>query len=191
MSGAVLANPFVIEVRNENLSVLEGISVTFTVVAGDGTLSITRTTTEEDGRAESTLTLGPNLRTNTVSVSAAGIGQAVTFNAVARAAVKIPDANLRAAVEKALGVTSGIPITADEMATLTRLEASKADISDLTGLEYATNLTVLNFDLNLVSDLSPLAGLTNLTGLYLVGNSVSDLSPLARINQPERSVSRY
>ena len=33
--------------------------------------------------------------------------------------VDIPDPNLRAAVEKALGVTPGTPITADEIATLT------------------------------------------------------------------------
>ena len=39
--------------------------------------------------------------------------------------VPIPDANLRAAVEKALGVTLGIPITADEMATLTGFAAIK------------------------------------------------------------------
>ena len=73
LSGTVLAYPFVVEVRDENLSVLEGISVTFTVTAGDGTLSVTHTTTDENGRAESTFTLGKNLGTNTVSVSAAGI----------------------------------------------------------------------------------------------------------------------
>ena len=62
LSGAVLANPFVIEVRDENLAVLEEISVTFAITAGDGTLNITHTTTDEKGRAESTFTLGPNLK---------------------------------------------------------------------------------------------------------------------------------
>ena len=37
VSGTVLANPFVVEVREESLSVIEGISVTFTVIAGGGT----------------------------------------------------------------------------------------------------------------------------------------------------------
>ena len=37
--------------------------------------------------------------------------------------VDIPDPNLRAAIEAELGKASGAPITADEMATLTRLEA--------------------------------------------------------------------
>ena len=81
-SGAALANPFVIEVRDENGSALEGTSVTFSVTAGDGTLSVTSTTTDSNGRAETTLTLGPNLGTNTVQVSAVGIAVPATFHAV-------------------------------------------------------------------------------------------------------------
>ena len=191
VSGAVLANPFVIEVRDENLSVLEGISVTFTVTAGDGTLSVTRTTSDENGRAESRFTLGSNPGTHIVSVSAAGIGQPVTFNAVAEAAVDLPDSNLRAAIEAALGVASGAPITAGEMATLTRLEAQNANISDLTGLEFATNLTNLNLgaeyvegrpiNSNSVSDILPLVGLTDLTFLDLGSNAISNISLVAEL----------
>ena len=193
ISGALLANPFVVEVRAENLSVLEGISVTFTVTAGDGTLSITHATTDENGRAESTLTLGQNLGMNTVSVSAAGIEGMVTFNAVVEAAVNIPDPNLRAAVNTALGKPKGDPITPSEMATLTRLEARNVNISNLTGLEGATNLTTLNLsdeyveaggcwiNSNSVSDLSPLSGLTKLTELWLQRNAISDISAVARL----------
>ena len=79
---ADLTNPFVIEIRDETLSVLEGISVTFAVIAGDGTLSVTSTTTDLNGRAQSTLTLGPNLGTNTVEVSASGIQGSVIFNTI-------------------------------------------------------------------------------------------------------------
>ena len=209
VSGAALANPFIIEVRDENGSVLEGISVTFTVVTGDGTLSVTRTTTNENGRAENTFTLGPNLGTNTVSVSAAGIGQAVTFNAVAEAAVDLPDPNLRAAIETGLSKAKGNPITPSEMAALTRLEAPEAGVRNLTGLEHATNLTYLDFWKSSVSDLSPvaglthlthlgfaannaisdvsaLAGLTNLTALWVNGNSISDISPLAGLTKLSR-----
>ena len=81
-SGAALANPFVIEVQDENGSALAGISVTFSVTAGDGTLSVTSTTTDPNGRAETILTLGPNPGTNTVQVSAAGIAVPATFHAV-------------------------------------------------------------------------------------------------------------
>ena len=183
--GVVLAKPFAIEVRDENGSVLQGISVMFAVAAGGGTLSVTRTMTDKNGAAQSTLTLGQNPGTNVVSVSAAGIGQAVTFNAVARAAVEIPDSNLRTAIETTLGKASGAPITADEMATLTRLEASEAGIRNLTGLEGATNLIDLGLWKNSVKDLSPLAGLTKLTGLYLGGSSASDLSPLVGLTNLE------
>ena len=175
--GAVIANPFVIEVRDENGLALEGILVTFTVTAGGGTLNVTRVTTDKNGAAQSTLTLGPNLGTNAVSVSAAGIERTVTFNAVVEAVVDIPDPNLRAAVEIALGTAEGNPITPSEMADLTRLEAPEASIRNLTGLEHAANLTELHLWRNLISDLLPLADLINLTGLYLGGSSASDLSP--------------
>ena len=179
ISGSALATPFVVEVRGESLSVLEGISVMFTVTAGDGTLSVTRTTTDENGRAESTLTLGPNQGTNTVSVSAAGIVEPVFFNAVAEAVVDIPDTNLRTAIEKNLGKASGVPINTADMERLTRLEAKNANISDLTGLEHATNLTFLGLSNTGISDISPLGGLTNLTTLMLQRNAISDISPLA------------
>ena len=102
--------------------------------------------------------------------------------------VTIPDANLRAAIETALGKGRGAPITQAEMASLTRLEAPNKEIRDLTGLEHATGLTELllgpeslsTFDnSNDISDLSPLSGLTNLTRLYLGSNSISDVSPLS------------
>ena len=92
--------------------------------------------------------------------------------------VDIPDSNLRAAIETTLGKTSGDPITAVEMETLTFFRAIDANISVLTGLEYATNLTYLFLWNNAISDLTPLGGLTNLQFLDLQGNSVSDLSPV-------------
>ena len=92
--------------------------------------------------------------------------------------VNITDPNLRAAIEAELGKASGDTITADDMATLTQLEAENVDIRVLTGLERATNLTELYLYNNSISDISPLAGLTNLTWLYLDNNSISDISPL-------------
>ncbi len=104
-------------------------------------------------------------------------------------AVSIPDANLRAVIEDKLGKTRGAPITLAEMATLTLLEAPNKNISDLTGLEFATSLTGLDLGFesvnntivqsNSISDISPLSGLTNLTWLDLYGNSISDISPLS------------
>ena len=180
VSGAVLGNPFVVEVRDNNGAALEGISATFTVAAGSGTLSVTRATTDKNGAAQSTLTLGQNLGTNAVSVSAAGIERTVTFNAVAEAAIDIPDTNLRTVVETALGKADGDPITLSEIAALMSLEEPEAGVRNLTGLEHATNLTYLDFWKSLVSDISPVAGLTNLTHLgFAANNAISDVSALA------------
>lgn len=92
--------------------------------------------------------------------------------------VNIPDSNLRAVLETALGKASGDPIIVAEMATLTHLEGDEANINDLTGLEFATNLTWLNLGDNSIRDISAVAGLTNLTALDLDDNSISDIPPL-------------
>ncbi len=81
--GVTLAKPFVIEAQDANGAALAGISVIFAVTSGGGTLNVTSTTTEANGRAESTLTLGPNPGTNTVQVSADGIESTVAFYAIA------------------------------------------------------------------------------------------------------------
>ena len=116
--------PFVVELRDLNDGFpLREVSVTFAVTAGGGTLSVEHTKTDWNGRAESTLTLGPNFGTNTVKVSAEGL--TVTFNAMAGVPVDIPDPNLRAAIEDAFDKAPGTPIAPAEMANLTRLEAEK------------------------------------------------------------------
>ena len=93
-------------------------------------------------------------------------------------AVYIPDANLRAAIEEALGKAPGASIATQDMARLTRLEADERGIRDLTGLEYAINLERIEFRRNEISDLSPLAGLTRLNNIKLRGNRITDVSPL-------------
>ena len=106
--------------------------------------------------------------------------------------VDIPDANLRAVIADSLGKASGAPITRAEMASLTRLEAPNKNISDLTGLEFATGLIELDLGVefvdgtgignsNEISDLSPLSGLTNLIHLHLGRTLISDLSPLSNL----------
>ena len=104
-------------------------------------------------------------------------GVSVSFD-VPSPVVAIPDANLRTAIEDALGKAGGTPITQAEMVTLDSLEASDADISDLTGLQSATNLTWLDLGRNNITDISALSGLANLTVLILESNHISDLSPL-------------
>ena len=92
--------------------------------------------------------------------------------------INIPDANLREAINEALGKTPDARITVDEMETLTSLDANNRGISDLAGLETATNLEVLRLNHNLISDISPLAELIRLHRIELHDNTISDISPL-------------
>ena len=89
--------------------------------------------------------------------------------------VHFADPNLKAIVEKTLGLTDP---TADDMLQLTRLYAGTQDIADLTGLEHARNLTSLCLHRNKFSDISPIAGLTKLTYLCLHDNAVEDISAI-------------
>ena len=179
-----LNNVLTVEVRDSNGRIFEGVPVTFTVISGGGTLSVTNTITDEKGRAQSRLTLGSE--PNRVTVSAVGTEQTVTFSDVAEAGVHIPDPNLRAAIEKALGVKSGSPISPEEMATLTHLRAKDASIGVLIGLEFATNLTELRLGNNNITDISPLSGLTSLRRLGLGRNNVTDISPLSGLTNLRR-----
>ena len=93
--------------------------------------------------------------------------------------VSIPDANLRTAVQQEIGNE----ITTDTILNLTRLDAIDLGITNLTGLEHAQNLNLLNLAFNSISDVSPLTGLTSLRQLDLLDNSISDVSPLAGLTQ--------
>ena len=95
--------------------------------------------------------------------------------------VDIPDPNLRAAIAEALRKASSAAITVEDMATLTELHAEHMGIRDVTGLQFATNLTVLEIRNNLITDLSPIAGLTQLSLLRVAANKISDISSLREL----------
>ena len=82
-TGEPLANPFVTEVRDQHGNPMEGVTVTFTVLTGSGTLSAGTVMTDANGRAESTLTFGTEPGTVTIEVTVEGISQTEIFNAEA------------------------------------------------------------------------------------------------------------
>ena len=84
-AGGILGDPFVVRVLDQNGDPFVGATVTFSVTAGGGTLSVTTATTDENGRAATTLTLGSQPGTNTVVATAADL-EPVAFTATARAA---------------------------------------------------------------------------------------------------------
>ena len=94
--------------------------------------------------------------------------------------VEVPDAALASVLRTTLELAEDADITESDMVELTSLDASSQGITDLTGLEYATNLTELVLDENTgLGDVSKLSGLTNLTSLALKNTGLTDISPLA------------
>ena len=87
--GTTLASPFVVEVRDQCNKPLPEVQVTFSVTSGGGVVSATSVMTDNNGRVESTLTLGPNLGANAVTVSVTRIQEQQTFNAEG---IRIPKA---------------------------------------------------------------------------------------------------
>ncbi|MCY3740250.1 MAG: leucine-rich repeat domain-containing protein [Candidatus Poribacteria bacterium] len=119
----------------------------------------------------------------------------------------MPDPILRMAVRQELKIDADTPLTKADMSRLLVLASNRVDItaelSDLTGLEYAvnlhslllwdhrvrdlrpiadlTNLRFLGFNRGPISDITPLAGLVNLETLTIWGNQIVDVSPLANL----------
>ena len=90
--GNALANPFVVEAQDEDGEPLTGHTVTFSVTAGGGSLSATSATTNANGRAQTTLTLGSALGVNSVEASVSGVDP-VTFSTSIDAKILVAAAN--------------------------------------------------------------------------------------------------
>lgn len=101
--------------------------------------------------------------------------------------VYMPDVNLKAAVNTALGGgrAADADFTYADVARFTGLTAGSATaaIDDLTGMEAFVSLNQLiigsSSSDNGFSDLTPLQNLTKLTKLYLYNGKVTDLTPIA------------
>ena len=97
--------------------------------------------------------------------------------------VTIPDTSLQALINKMLGRLDDPThaITKGEMEQITELISQYDEITNLTGLEYAINLTNLSLYNTQVSDLSPVVNLTNLKNLQISSNQITDLEPIANL----------
>ncbi len=105
-AGAALGEPFVVEVRDQNGNPLAGAEVTFAVTAGGGGLSATTATTDADGRAAATLTLGRTPGRNTVRAAVTGVEPVIftaTGLAVPRTLAKLSGDEQQAAAGGQLG----------------------------------------------------------------------------------------
>ena len=97
--------------------------------------------------------------------------------------VRIPDTNLRAVIAEALGKRPNAPITVKEMEGLGSLEVQGRDIRDLTGIQFAINLSRLNIRDNPIFDISPIAGLIELRVLELDNDNPIPLSDLSALRE--------
>ena len=97
------------------------------------------------------------------------------------ASVWMPDENLRKYVRRQLNITDDKDLTQARMTEPTSLAFRSEEITDITGLEYATNLTALVFRKTQISDLEPLKRLTSLRSLKLVDNDISNVTPLGNL----------
>ena len=111
--------------------------------------------------------------------------------------VVIPDPNLKAALLEEMKYQHIIKkdatdITKDDALKVTRLKSKlmtvghfgplvNQNISNLTGLEYFTNLEVLDLATNNIENLQPLQSLTKLKTLDLSANKISNLDPLRNL----------
>ena len=107
------------------------------------------------------------------------------FNASAQN-VNFPDANLAAVVRTKLGLAEGAEIPQTRLAAITFLNGNDRGITDLTGLEHATGLTILQLNHNPIRDFTPISSLTNLRNLNLSNTGFSDsdipiLAPLVNL----------
>ena len=105
------------------------------------------------------------------------IGNADSTNVI----VDIPDPNLKSFLMKKLKKKENEVIHANELKSIYNLGLADMGITNIQGLEYCTNLDILDLSNNQISDLSPLSNLQKLKALYLGENQISNISPLSKL----------
>lgn len=92
--------------------------------------------------------------------------------------IDIPDNNFEKIIRKNIKKYSG-DIFSSDLKQIEALEARKADITDLEGIQYMKNVRAIYMEENNISDISLLSGLNKLEVISLSENRISDISPLA------------
>lgn len=95
--------------------------------------------------------------------------------------IQFADNHLKNAIYDYLGKDPGDPLYDNEVRFIWYLNLNDLSISSLDGLEYFTDLEVLELKGNQISDLTPLQGLEWLEILDLSDNAISDIQPLCSL----------
>ncbi len=94
--------------------------------------------------------------------------------------VYISDPYLDSAIRKHLNKPIGV-LTKEELSSITHLNASFSQISDITDIIYLNNLSYLQLSYNDITDITPLSHLTKLTFLHINGNNISNIQALENL----------
>ena len=97
-----------------------------------------------------------------------------------REVVRFPDVRLDAALRGALEIPVGSIRVAD-LERLTTFNAADSGISNIAGLNRATNLESLYLDGNAIVDVSPLSPIRSLRALNLRDNQIGSIAPLKNL----------
>src|SRR5262249_38136964 len=89
--------------------------------------------------------------------------------------VRILDPGLNAAIREAVQKPSG-PLNSRDLLDLTVLDASRRNVTDISGLEAARNLVSLDLQINQLTNFSLPRELTNLASLVLSINPLTNVS---------------
>jgi len=84
-AGAALAAPFVVNIDDQNGNPMSGVTVTWAITSGGGSLSATSSVSDSNGEAQVTYTAGPDAGTGTVTATVSGL-TALTFTVTINAA---------------------------------------------------------------------------------------------------------
>lgn len=92
--------------------------------------------------------------------------------------VTIPDVNLEKCIRRQYDVAPGSPITNKVLESIQALQCAASEISDLTGMEHAINLTSVNLYQNKLTSLAPLANSSKLVDINVGNNKLVSLKGL-------------
>lgn len=90
--------------------------------------------------------------------------------------VNIPDPAFKSYLNGLLGQPSTSDITEAQMDTITAITINGGSLSDITGIDYAHNLTYVSISNTQVTDFSLLASLPKLTNISLAGSNITSSS---------------
>lgn len=153
---------------------LRGMAAQVAVKAGYTTAANTWLSLLKNEQSASTGAWNSNMHATAAATRAMAVYDGLD-SATNRTLVNVSDAKLRRAINLALGHNAMDALTRLDLSKLTTLSAVNLGISDLTGLEYATNLTSLDVRNNQITSTDPLKGLTLLTTILLDGNPAASV----------------